>query len=357
MAGSLLATPESSAGVIGHRAVWERLAADATSPAGAYLLAGPRGVGKSLVARRFAERLVCPLGGRHFGECPSCGRARAGVHPDIVAVSPTERQRIGVSDAREVVAKAARTPVEASRKVFIIDREMTEGAANVLLKTLEETTDSTVFVLVAVSTEDLPSTVASRCRTFHFGKVDIGELSEALVERGMDRSEAEVISEVAGGRPGMALQLKGEAAAAEFRSAWLEKAAQLAERRHLGAGEALAMVDQVLTYGERMLDRVRPTKTDVGREREQAQRETRRQRRLLWVSGLEIMAGWFVDAAARALGGPSRLLEEGVRGPPVDPARALCSADLILEAGAELAGVNLRPRARLAELFCKLVRL
>ena len=356
MAGRLLATPESSPGIIGHRAVWERLAADAGSPAGAYLLVGPRGVGKSLVARRFAERLVCPLGGGHSGECLSCRRARAGEHPDIVVVSPTERQRIGVGDARGVVAKAARTPVEASRKVFIIDREMTDGAANVLLKTLEEPTSSTVFVLVAVSAEDFPITVASRCRIFGFGKVETGELMEALVRRGMERSEAEAIAEVAGGRPGMALRLEGEAAAAAFRLAWLEKAAQLAELDHLGGGEALSMVDEVLTYGERMLDQVRPAKTMVGRERDRAQRETRLQRRLLWVSGLEIMAGWFVDAAARALGGPARGLGEGVRRLPVDPGRALRSADLILEAGVELSRLNLRPRARLAELFCKLVR-
>ena len=117
------------------------------------------------------------------------------------------------------------------------------------------------------------------------------------------------------------------------------------------------MVDEVLTYGERMLDQVRPAKTMVGRERDRAQRETRLQRRMLWVSGLEIMAGWFVDAAARALGGPARGLGEGVRRLPVDPGRALRSADLILGAGVELARLNLRPRARLAELFCKLVRL
>ena len=357
MDGQLLATPEDSPGIIGHRANWEWLTADAATPAGAYLLVGPRGVGKSLVARRFAERLVCPQLGAHIGECSSCRRARSGHHPDVVLVSPTQRQRIGVGDARSLVAHASRTPVEAARKVFIIDREMTEAAANVLLKTLEETTASTVIVLVAASTEDLPKTVASRCRTFHFRKVDTGELREALVERGMQPAEAEVIAEVANGRPGMALRLTGKTAAAEFRAAWLEQAARLAERDHLGAGEALIMVDEILTHGERMLDQVRPTKKASGQQREQAQRETRRQRRLLWVAGLEIMAAWYVDAAARALGGPTRTLGEKARLLSVDPARALRAADLILGAGAELSTVNLRPRARLAELFCQVVEL
>ncbi len=357
MAGSLVSMPQPATGIIGHRAIWERLAADVDSPAGAYLLVGPQGVGKSLVARRFAERLVCPTSGADLGECSACRRARSGAHPDIVVVSPTERQRVGVGDARQVVSRAARTPVEASHKVFIIDREITVAAANVLLKTLEETSDSTVFVLVATSTEDLPDTVASRCRTFHLGKVEAAELVEGLVGRGMERSEAEAISEVAGGRPGMALRLKGHKSAARFRSAWLDTAAQLAERDHLGAGEAVTMVDEVLIYGERMLDGVRPDRKAVKRLREQAQRETRRQRRLLWVSGLEIMAAWYVDAAARKLGGPARTLGEGVRPAAVDPARALRSADLILGAGAELAVINLRPRARLAELFCDLVEL
>jgi hypothetical protein len=273
----------------------------------------------------------------------------------LVVVGPAERQKIGVADARQVVAQAIRTPVEAARKVFIIDREVTDAAANALLKTLEETTDSTVFILVAASTEDLPGTVASRCRTFHLGKVDSGELAEALVERGMERVEAEVISEVAGGRPGMALRLTGETAAAEFRMAWLGQAAALAGRGRLTAGEALVMVDEILIYGERMLDKVRPVRTATGRQKEQAQRETRRQRRLLWVAGLEIMAAWYVDAAARGLGGSRGALEEEVRRLQLDPGQALRSADLILGAAAELATINLRPRARIAELFCVLV--
>ena len=356
MADRLLEAPQDPDGIIGHGAVWERLTTESRSPAGAYLFVGPRGVGKGLVARRFAERLVCACG----GHCPEgsspCRKARAGGHPDIVAVSPAERQRIGVDDARRVVQRAARTPVESSRKVFIIDREMTEPAANVLLKTLEEPTGSTVFILVSVSAEDYPTTVASRCRTVHFGKVATSELVEALVDRGLERSEAEVVAEVAGGRPGMALQLRVQAPAARFRSAWWELAEQLAGRDHLGAGEALAMVDEVLTHTERMLDQVRPSRSMVGRERDRARRETRRQRRVLWVSGLEIMAGWFVAAAARALAGTGEGPADRMLPPRVEPARALRSADLILGAGVELSRLNLRPRARLAELFCGLVR-
>ncbi|MXX44896.1 MAG: hypothetical protein F4Z41_01685 [Acidimicrobiia bacterium] len=355
MAKGLLAVGEGPPPIIGHRAIWERLVAESRAPTGAYLFVGPRGVGKSLVARRFAERLVCPRGGDHADECSSCEKARAGGHPDIVDVSPAERQRIGVNDARRVVQRAARTPVESSRKVFTIDREMTEPAANALLKTLEEPTGSTVFILVSVSAEDFPATVASRCRTVHFGKVGTSELVEGLVRRGVERSEAEMVAEVAGGRPGMALQLSGEAPVAGFRSAWTEKAEQLAERDHLGAGQALAMVDEVLTQTERMLDRVRPSRSMKGGEREKAQRETRRQRRLLWVSGLEIMAGWFVEAAARELSGSDGESAEEVRRPSVEPARALRAADLVLEAGVELSRLNLRPRARLAELFCRLV--
>ncbi len=353
MVEQVLIPAGSSPEIIGHGSIRERLVAEVQKPAGAYLMVGPAGVGKSLVARRFAQRLVCPNGGDHVGDCPACRRARSDGHPDVVVVSPVQRQRIGVDDARRVVSAAARTPVEAGRKVFLIDREMTEPAANVLLKTLEESAVSTVFLLVATSTEDLPPTVGSRCRTVHFGKVSPEEIIDGLIERGVGRAEAKAITEVAGGRPGMALRLKGEKAAAEFREAWLKRAAQLADRNELGAGEALAMVDEILTYGERMLDQVRPAKGASRQDKEPALRETRRQRRLLWVLGLEIMAAWYVDAAARAMGGSPRSLGAEVPQLPVDPARSLRSADLILEAAAEMAAINLRPRTRLAELFCQ----
>lgn len=357
MARPVLTSSLSPTGIIGHRRIWEQLAADVAAPAGAYLLVGPAGIGKSLVARRFAERLICPQRGDDAGLCAVCQRSRSGNHPDIVVVSPAGRQRIGVADARGVVSGAVRTPVEAARKVFLIDREMTDAAANVLLKTLEETTDSTVFLLVTASAEDLPPTVASRCRTFHLGKVDSEVLIEGLIDRGVDRAEAKAIAEVVGGRPGMALQLQGQTAAAQFRTAWLEKAAQLSERENLGAGEALVMVDDVLIWGERMLDQVRPPKKASSGQKEQARRETRRQRRLLWVSGLEIMAAWYVDAAAASLGGSSHRRARETPLGPVDPAGALRAADLILEAGAELGTINLRPRVRLAELFCRVAAL
>ena len=354
MAGQVLITEAPSAGIIGHGNTWERLVAEVEQPAGAYLMVGPAGVGKSLVARRFAQRLVCHQSGHHVEGCTACRLVREDAHPDVVVVSPVQRQRIGVDDARRVVSAAVRTPVEAERKVFLIDREMTEAAANVLLKTLGESVGSTVFLLVTISTEDFPPTVASRCRIVHFGKVSTDEIIEGLTERGVAPSEARAIAEVAGGRPGMALRLKGEKAAARFRTAWLKQAAQLADRDGLGAGEALAMVDEILIYGERMLDQVRPPKKASKEDKDRALRETRRQRRLLWVLGLEIMAAWYVDAAARVMGGSPRPL--GAQVPPnrLDAARALRSADLILEAGAEMAVINLRPRTRLAELFCRI---
>src|SRR5690606_40198536 len=95
---------------------------------------------------------------------------------------------LGVEQARNVVSQAAMSPVEGERKVFLFEEAglMTEQAANALLKTLEEPTPTTVFILVAESEDELPSTIASRCRTVHFGRVSEEELVDRLTGSGVE---------------------------------------------------------------------------------------------------------------------------------------------------------------------------
>jgi DNA polymerase-3 subunit delta' len=148
-------------GMIGHRGVIDLLVREIAGPAQAYLFVGPSNVGKSTIARRFAAALLCGAGEHCFG------RVVGGVHPDLILVEPEGRASITVDQARRVVSQASRAPFESDRKVFLFEEGgmMNDEAANALLKTLEEPTPATVFVIVAETEDDLPDTVASRCRT------------------------------------------------------------------------------------------------------------------------------------------------------------------------------------------------
>ena len=173
-------------GIIGHHNVVELLTVEATNPTHAYLFVGPSSVGKAAVARRFAALLLC-------GDDAQCRRrVLADVHPDLMSVEPDGRTALGVERARETVARAVLTPVEADHKVFLFEEAgaMNEEAANALLKTLEEPTASTIFILIAESEDDLPSTVSSRSRTILFGRVSEDEIVAALVERGIADDQA-----------------------------------------------------------------------------------------------------------------------------------------------------------------------
>lgn len=337
--------------VIGHQRVLDLLEGEVASPANSYLFVGAGSVGKATVARRFAAALLCPEGAAHAETCSTCRRALTGAHPDLVIVEPQARQTLGVDDARAVVSQAVLTPVEAPRKVFLFEEagSMTEGAANALLKTLEEPTGSTVFVLVAESEDDLPSTVASRCRSIHFGRVDEADLVAALTSLGIEADRAESIGRVAGGRPGLALSLANSAEAARFRTAWLSVPARLAP----APGEAFALAEAMLAELEPLLADVE-VDGDDRTSRERRERDRRRARQTLLAGGLEILASWYVDAASLQLAGVVRNRDVPLdQLAAVSPERAVRNARLVLDAMSGLT-MNLRPRLLLADLFARL---
>src|SRR3990172_311429 len=202
--------------VIGHRPILEMLGNDAVRPSHAYLFVGPGSVGKAAVARRFAASLLC-------GDDAGCiRRVLANGHPDLTLVEPDGKTVLTVDRARETIARAVLTPVEASHKVFVFEEAgaMNEEAANALLKTLEEPSASTVFILVAESEDELPPTVASRARTVLFGRVPDDEIAAALEAHGVDADQAERAAAASGGRAGGALVLAPPPEGAAFRSAW-----------------------------------------------------------------------------------------------------------------------------------------
>ena len=159
----------------------------------AWLLTGPRGSGKRSVAFALAAALVCERGpGTACGECSGCARALRNRHPDVHHIEP-EGVIIPVDVVREaVIPEAARSPFEASYKVFVVEDadRMNDAAQNALLKTLEEPQPDTVFVLVSDHEEEVLETIRSRCRIVRLDPVPLERVAEILVAAGADPDEA-----------------------------------------------------------------------------------------------------------------------------------------------------------------------
>jgi len=343
--------------VIGHGAVIELLNRELLRPTQTYLFVGPASSGKATVARRFAAGLLCPAGE------PDClRRARAGNHPDLVAVEPDGRTSLTVDRARSTVARAALAPVESDRKVFLFEEAglMSDEAANSLLKTLEEPTRSTIFILVTESEDDLPGTVASRSRTIVFGRVPDGEVVAALEERGVDSEHAAHAARTSGGRPGLALMLATRPEVATFRDAWLSVP------RRLGAapGDAFLLAESIVAASEPLLaavgDRLdaeaHAAVDDASAKalKERHDRERRRATAALHITGLEILASWYRDAAAAQFGAEARNRDiPGADLVSVTPAAAVAHAERVLSTVASLEA-NQRPDLALASLFADL---
>ena len=344
-------------GIIGHRPTLELLQGEASSPGHAYLFSGMPGVGKATIAQHFAASLICSS-----DRCTS--RVLRHSHPDVTVLGPDGKTALGVEQARAAIVKATLRPVEGERKVFIFDDAelMTDAAANALLKTLEEPSASTVFILVASSEDDLPITVASRCRTIRFGRVSEHEIVEALRERGIDRVHAEETARIAGGSPGLALAFATQPEAAEFRRQWLS----IPSRVTAQPGDAFLLADEMLGAGSPLLGALKEQqeaeiaqleeggldapKTIVDRHERALQRATA----ALTVSGLEMLASWYVDAVAAQHGAPLRNPDlSALELARVRPTHAMRSAEHALDAVFQL-GQNQRPKLVLASLFTNL---
>ena len=171
----------------------------------AYLFAGPRGTGKTTIAKIFAKAINCTGENPPCNECSNCKEITLGDHPDVIEIDAASNN--GVNEVRDLIDKVKYAPINAKYKVYIIDEVhmMTPEAFNALLKTLEEPPAHIVFILATTEPHKILPTIISRCQRFDFKRVDekdiINRLEYVLKEEKVDYEEdaLEIISKLADG--------------------------------------------------------------------------------------------------------------------------------------------------------------
>lgn len=234
--------------VVGQDAAVARLRAAVDSPLHAYLLVGPEGSGTREAARAFAADL---LADGLDADAAAVLRRQVAVeqHPALTVV-----ERVGASiqagQVRDAVVRANMAPPEGTRQVLVlVDFHLASNVAPILLKTLEEPPESTVFVVLA---EELPAemaTIASRCVTVPFDSVAESAILERLEGDGVDPHAARVAAAGAGGSMTQARLLAKDPNASARRERWY----RVPERLDGTGATAAALVDEVLAATDDLL--------------------------------------------------------------------------------------------------------
>ena len=204
--------------IIGHRSTIASLqtAAARQRLAHAYLFHGEEAIGKLTTAVWFAQTLLCERSPSETdldscGVCRSCRQIDGRTHPDYFFIEPDHElatPQIKIEQIREIEQQMIYRPLVGERKICIIDDadRMTIGAANALLKTLEEPPDHSLFVLVTSRPASLPATIRSRCQALRFATSARTDVEAALIlKREMRPADARFLAMLCEGRLGEAL--------------------------------------------------------------------------------------------------------------------------------------------------------
>lgn len=171
----------------------------------AYLFSGPRGTGKTSVAKIMAKAVNCeaPRDGEPCNACWCCREITRGAFMDVIEIDAASNR--GIDEIRDLREKVRIMPAQGKKKVYIIDEVhmLTQEAFNALLKTLEEPPASVMFILATTESHKIPSTILSRCQIYGFrrlsGEEIVGRLQQVVGQGSVEPAALDVIARRAGG--------------------------------------------------------------------------------------------------------------------------------------------------------------
>lgn len=146
----------------------------------AYLFCGPRGTGKTTIAKLLAKAVNCTGDPKPCDQCENCQAITSGNHPDVIEIDAASNN--GVDEVRSLIEKVKYAPTQGHYKVYIIDEVhmMSTGAFNALLKTLEEPPAHVIFILATTEPHKILPTIISRCQRFDFTKLSLKDIVERM---------------------------------------------------------------------------------------------------------------------------------------------------------------------------------
>ena len=305
--------------LVGQDPVIARLTAAASGDGmtHAWLFTGPPGSGRSIAATAFAAALQCP--GRGCGTCATCRQIAARAAPDVTVVRP-EGVSILKPDAELIITRMSRAPQAAPWTVVVVEDadRLTDVAANMLLKTLEEPPPHAVLMLCAPSVEDVLPTIRSRCRSVALGLPSVASITAVLTAEGIPESDARWAAGAAQGHIGRARALATDDSARAQREHALAIARRLssvgqcleasAELVAAAVSEANERNKDAVAEADALLEAVGKVRGSAGLRKEVEGRlrsQTKRSRRDALDRALVDLAAWYRDVAVTQLGGTS----------------------------------------------------
>lgn len=200
--------------VIGHSDVIDKLRNIMKSNriANAYIFSGPSDVGKEFVAINFAKALNCTeIKEDSCDRCVSCRRIDDGNHTDVRIIRP-EGAKLKIEQMRFLKRQGSYKALEGEYKIYIITEadKMTVEAANSILKTLEEPSGDTLFILLTSNYNSILPTIRSRCQLIRFSLVSQKLIQEGLIKLNIPESKAKLLAIRSQGKPGKALKMANE---------------------------------------------------------------------------------------------------------------------------------------------------